>query len=81
MANLTIKGLPDELLAKLRQQAAVHHRSLNSEALVAFERHVGPARFDPDEMLARIRAARERMTGVTPLTPEMIERAIEEGRP
>ena len=80
MASLTLKGIPDEMLDRLKERASLYRRSLNAEALVAFERHLGPTRYDPDEMLARARASRARMAGVTPLTPEMLEAAIEEGR-
>jgi len=80
MATMTLKGIPDELLDKLKARAELHRRSLNAEALVALERHVGPTRYDPDEMLERIRATRARMAGVTPLTTEMLEAAIDEGR-
>ncbi|HSU14659.1 FitA-like ribbon-helix-helix domain-containing protein [Longimicrobium sp.] len=80
MATLTLKGVPDELLERLRVRAQMHRRSLNSEALVALEKSLGPARIDPEAFLARIRRDREEMHG-TPLTPEMIEKAIAEGRP
>lgn len=80
MASVTLKGVPDEMLERLRERAGIHRRSLNAEALVALEQYLGPTRYDPDEMLARIRAARARMAGVTPLTPEMVEAAINEGR-
>jgi plasmid stability protein len=81
MASLTVKGIPDDVLEGMRRKAELHRRSLNSEAIVAFERAVGPTLFDPDAVLAQVRAARERMAGVTPLTPEEMERVINEGRP
>lgn len=37
MADLTIRGLPDELHRWLKQQADAHHRSLNKEAIALLE--------------------------------------------
>jgi plasmid stability protein len=81
MASLTVKGIPDDLLKGMRERARAHRRSLNSEAIVAFERALGPTRFDPQEMLARVRALHEQIGSVTPMTPEEMEEAINEGRP
>jgi len=81
MASLTVKGIPDNVLEGMRRRAELHRRSLNSEAIVAFERAVGPTLFDPQEMLARVQAIRERIGSVTPLTAEEMEEAINEGRP
>jgi plasmid stability protein len=33
MASVTIKGIPDEILERLRQRAAADHRSLNKEVI------------------------------------------------
>ncbi|MFL5542668.1 MAG: FitA-like ribbon-helix-helix domain-containing protein [Longimicrobiaceae bacterium] len=81
MASLTVKGIPDDVLDGMRRIAEQHRRSLNSEAIVAFERAVGPVLYDPEAILAQVRAARARMAGVRSLSPEEIERAIEDGRP
>jgi plasmid stability protein len=78
MATLTLKGIPDELLDRLRRRARLHRRSLNSEALVALEDWVGPTPLDPRELLARIRKHRGEMKFT--LTEEMIDEAINEGR-
>lgn len=40
MATLTLKGVPDELLAQLKREAAEHRRSLNGEVLHRLERSV-----------------------------------------
>lgn len=80
MANLTIKGIPDALLNRLRQSAASHRRSLNSEVLVHLERSVGAQRIDPEAFLARVDALRQ-ATRMRPLTDELLEQARREGRP
>jgi plasmid stability protein len=41
MASLTLKGIPDELLAQLKREAAEQRRSLNGEVLYRLERSVG----------------------------------------
>lgn len=38
MADLTIRGLPDELHQRLKQLADVHHRSVNRETIALIER-------------------------------------------
>lgn len=40
MASLTVKGVPDDLLAQLKRDAAEHRRSLNGEVLHRLERSV-----------------------------------------
>lgn len=40
MANLTLKGVPEELVARLKRVAAEHRRSLNGEVIHRLERSV-----------------------------------------
>lgn len=56
--TLTLKNIPDEVYARLKQSAAEHRRSLNSEAIVCLETVLVPSRIDPSERLARARALR-----------------------
>lgn len=58
MADLTIRGVPDDLHAWLKEQARAHHRSVNREAIALIEsiRVAGaPARPRPSaqDILAR----------------------------
>jgi len=80
MTSLTIKGIPDDLLERLRESAAEHRRSLNSEVIHRLERSIGSTPVDPDAFLARVRRLQER-TKLPPLTDEMLEEARREGRP
>lgn len=75
MRTLTIKGLPDPLYRRLKQQAEAHRRSLNGEIIVCLERALGAARPEPRIWLAQARALRERLQ-VRPLT----ERELRAGR-
>lgn len=80
MSSLTIKGIPEDLLQKLRRSAEANRRSLNSEVLFRLERSTGTHRIDPEEFIARIRRLNERVP-LPPLTAEFLDEAINEGRP
>lgn len=60
-ANLTLKGVPDEVSERLKEAATVNHRSLNSEIIAILESQVVPRRASAQEHLAAIRAARSRL--------------------
>lgn len=48
MPNLSIKDVPEELAAKLRERAAKNHRSLQGELMAIIEAAVQPAYAYPD---------------------------------
>ena len=79
MATLTLKGVPDQLLDHLRRSADAHRRSLNSEVLIRLERSLGLAPVDPEAFLARVRSLQNR-TNLPPLTDELLDHAVNEGR-
>jgi antitoxin FitA len=60
MATLTIKNLPDELYAQLKESARLSRRSINSEAIVQLERSLKHVIPDEDNFLTRARLLRER---------------------
>ena len=60
-ANLTLKGVPDEVYERLKQSATVNHRSLNSEIIARLEAQVLPRRTSAQEHLIAIRATRDRL--------------------
>jgi len=64
MANLTVKGVPELVVAELKKQAAAHRRSLNGEVLHRLERSLNPAP-DTAAWLERVREVRERAHGET----------------
>ncbi len=61
MASFTIKGIPDELYAGLKERAAQNRRSINSEFIVCLEQTLRGRRVDPRSPLARADAVRERL--------------------
>jgi plasmid stability protein len=79
MATLTIKNISEELYKRLKQSATQHHRSLNSEVIVSLEQALGSPRVDPDDFLVRVRALRERISGIY-ITEEDLNAAKNEGR-
>lgn len=56
--NLTLKNIPDEVYERLKQSAAAHRRSINSEAIVCLESMLVSGRMAVGERLARARALR-----------------------
>lgn len=79
MPTLTIKGMPDPLYLRLKQRAAAHRRSLNSEILVALEQVVTAAPPDAQAALARVDALRSKLK-VSPLTEARLRTAKAHGR-
>jgi plasmid stability protein len=80
MPTLTIKGMPDTLYRLLKERAAAHRRSLNSEILVALEQAVSSPPPDARELLARADALRATLR--TPrLTDAQLRAAKNTGRP
>jgi plasmid stability protein len=65
MATLTIKNVPRELHRRLKQSAALHHRSINGEVIARLERELMSTRVDPEEFLAQARQVRERLAAKT----------------
>jgi plasmid stability protein len=74
MPNFTLKQIPDEIFLKLRRQAEVHHRSINSEIIACLEKALNPQEIQPDQILRQARELRAQVPGT--LTAEEIQRAI-----
>jgi antitoxin FitA len=52
--NLSIKRVPERLVAQLRRRAAAHHRSLQGELLNVLEEAVSPKRRTISEVRATL---------------------------
>ena len=75
--NLSIKNAPDDVVERLRERAARHHRSLQGELLAIVEAAVRPTQhLTPDEVLAEVR----RMGLRTPAEAAAIVRADRDRR-
>jgi len=65
MPTLFVRGVPDELYARLRQAAAESRRSINAAAIEALERGLATSsrgRLALDQALARAAQIRQRST-------------------
>lgn len=56
--NLTLKNLPRDLHRSLKNRAARHGRSLNSEAIACLQSVLGTETVDVDALIVRARAHR-----------------------
>lgn len=75
--NLSIKSVPDDVVARLRQRAARNHRSLQGELLAIVEAAtLAPASLTPEEVLAEVR----RIGLSTPAESAGLIRADRDGR-
>ena len=63
MINFTLKNLPDYLHKKLKKQAKIHHRSLNSEIIAKLEESIERRKIDVETILNGIRSVRSRING------------------
>lgn len=79
MATLTIKNIPDAIYQGLKQQAALNHRSLNSEVIVSLEQVLGLRNPNPQSILKGARAIREKTTKYK-ATEKKLKAAKEQGR-
>ncbi len=78
MTTITLKNIPDDLHQRLKERAASHHRSLNSEILAALEILTRNEPFDAQAYLTRVR--RLRPAGHERLTLKDFEGLRNEGR-
>ena len=80
MATLTIKNIPEPLVRRLKQRAALHRRSLNLEVISCLERATQAALVDVEAELARIRAIRKTPVGFK-VTDALLKELKSHGRP
>jgi antitoxin FitA len=78
--TLTLKNIPDDLYARLKQVAELHHRSLNSEVIVCLESVLQPQKTTAPERLRRIRNLRASLPQKG-FRPRDIAAAVKQGRP
>ena len=78
--TLTLKNIPDEVYERLKAAAALHRRSLNSEAIVCLETSLTPGKLAPSERLARARALRSGLKAGA-FSAKKIDALKREGRP
>lgn len=77
--NLTIRNVPDQLYQDLKRQAALHRRSINSEAIVCLEMALYGQKIDPINILENARKLRSKTKNYF-LTEEELAVLKNEGR-
>jgi plasmid stability protein len=80
VATITLKNVPHDIHAALKQQAKRHKRSLNQEAIVCLDLALGRSSRDPQTMLAGIRTLRSRVS-LKQVDLDWIDSARRQGRP
>ncbi|MCX7014040.1 MAG: Arc family DNA-binding protein [Candidatus Sumerlaeota bacterium] len=80
MPTLTIKGIPEDILRRMKRRAAVHRRSLNSEVIVCLGQAARTPAMDPGAFLTEIDEMRARLA-LPPLTETKLRKAKAAGRP
>jgi len=80
VATITLKNVPTEVHAALKQRAKRHKRSLNQEAIVCLDLALGRAPRDSQVVLERIRSVRSQLS-VKQVDLDWIDKAKRQGRP
>ena len=80
MPAITLKNIPDDLYSKIKENAALNHRSINSEIIYCLETIVKSKPINPELFLARIDRMNQNLS-IPPLTDEFLKKAKDEGRP
>jgi len=80
MPTITLKNVPEDVHAALKQRAKRHKRSLNQEAIFCLDLALARGPRDPRALLDGIRNLRSRVS-VKQVNLDWIERARRQGRP
>jgi len=70
MPSITLKNIPPEIHALLKQSAEANRRSINREAIACIERAMCNQPVDPELLLVNARALREKTAAYIALTLE-----------
>ena len=80
LPTITVKNIPAELYDRLKRSAQANRRSINSEIIVCIERALYSRQIDPEAILPRARALREKTVDY-PITDEEFTAAKATDRP
>jgi len=80
MATITIKNIPDDLYAQLKDVAEANRRSINSEVIICIERRLATYKPDPNDIVQKARRLRK-ITAAHPISEQALDEAIDAGRP
>ena len=79
MPTMTIKNIPQDLYARIRESAVEHGRSMNNEVIFRLKRAYQGGRIDVEAFLGKAEAIRNKFA-LPPLTDEVLSAAKQEGR-
>jgi plasmid stability protein len=79
VTTITVKDIPDDLYAALKQSAAANHRSINREIIHCIEQAVRSRKMSVDEIVAEARRLQAEI-GPLPINEEMLKEAKKMGR-
>jgi len=79
MATITVKNIPDKTYKTLKQLAAEHHRSINSEIIHLIEQVTRSTKIDPNEHVVTAKKIRKKTQNHL-FTEQEINYAKNEGR-
>lgn len=80
MPAITLKNIPDDLYSRIKENAALNHRSINSEIIYCLETVVKSRPIDPEKFLAKIEKLNQGVS-IPLLTEAFLQKAKSEGRP
>ena len=80
MPNITVRDIPEEIYQKIKQEALVNKRSINSEILYGLEQNYGNSQQEKRITLENVRRLRAKTKGKIYLTDVKITKAKNEGR-
>ncbi len=80
MPAITVKNIPEELYAKLKRSARLHHRSINSEIIACIENTLKSRRRNAEEIIATATRLREKSSHYR-LSEIELNNAKRNGRP
>ena len=78
MQSVTLKNIPDDVHASLKELARLHRRSLNSEILLCLEKYAGHSPADTQQILDKARRGRTQIEHS--FSASEIKDAIDAGR-
>ena len=79
MPSITIKNIPDEIYAKIKENAALNFRSINSEILYCLNKALNPKTINPENIIARVEEMQAKYK-LTPLSEQILNKSKNSGR-
>jgi len=80
LPTLTLKNIPDDLYAQLKDSARINRRSINSEIIICIEKTLRSNLINTEAALTKARKLREATSGYI-ITDEEFNQAKTTGRP